>query len=304
MAREVPLARRAWEVLGQLEVDADTINVERHLPSQFQMGPPKFEAEIFNHGFANSYGTSEQRSTEGPNHTFLPARYTPSPVSPGRNHSISQVLASPNTAIEFFQATDALRPEQSRRGSTTYVGSVEQDHALENIISPQPSPATPAGRKPSSQESIPRRKSEAPTEKGKSKWRFGFASSKKPPIGASGDSSSLSSSALENQRLEEISLSSLIGGQKSSQRSKHHKAINACLSQSSSLALFWTQLCIQVWDIEPCPPSMTRVISTESTCILATVAKSLLAYVIGTRDQKLTVRQTLHAVLCGHALID
>jgi hypothetical protein len=37
---------------------------------------------------------------------------------------------------------------------------------------------------------------------------------------------------------------------------------------------------------------MTKAISTESTCILAAVAKSHVAYIIGTRDQKLTVSST------------
>src|SRR5215469_15768414 len=47
MAREITLARRTWDLLKPLEVNADTINVERHLPSQFQLSPPKLEGVMF-----------------------------------------------------------------------------------------------------------------------------------------------------------------------------------------------------------------------------------------------------------------
>lgn len=295
----MPLARRAWEVLGQLEVDADTINVERHLPSHFKMEPPKLEAGgIFNSGYANVFGATDQQPTDVGQLPFQPRRYTLSPVSPSRNHSSSQVLSSPYTTLGSFQAIDAPRPApRSRQASTTYVGSTEQDQTQDIILSPQQSSMRPVERKPSSQESVHRRRNDAPVDRGKSKWKFGFNSTKKPSAVASGDSSSLSSSALENQRLDEVSLSSLATASKSSGRSKHHRNINSHVAQNSSFVLFWTQHAIQVWDAEGCPPNMTRAISTDSTCILAAVAKSLLAYIIGTRDQKLTARDPFTAVL-------
>jgi hypothetical protein len=95
---------------------------------------------------------------------------------------------------------------------------------------------------------------------------------------------------LEAQRLEEISLSALLSTQKAHSRGKPSKNINVSLSHNSTLGLFWTQLLIHVWDMGTSPPTMMRAILPESTCILAAVAKAHLAYIIGTRDQKLTVR--------------
>jgi hypothetical protein len=130
-------------------------------------------------------------------------------------------------------------------------------------------------------------------DKGKSKWRLKFTTSKKAPIATSGDSSSLSSTALEAQKLEEISLSGLLSTQKAHARGKPSKIINVDLSQSSTLALFWTQHLIHAWDVGTSPPTMMRALLPESTCILATVARVHLAYIIGTRDQKLTVSALL-----------
>jgi hypothetical protein len=128
-------------------------------------------------------------------------------------------------------------------------------------------------------------------EKGKSRWRLKFTGAKKAPVGASAaDSSSLSSTALEAQRLEEIPLSALLNTQKTHTRGKPSKNINVYLSHNSTFGLFWTQLLIHVWDVGTSPPTMMRAILPESTCILAAVGRMHLAYVIGTRDQKLTVR--------------
>lgn len=289
MAREVPLVRRAWEVLGRLEVDADTINVERHLSTQFQTGPPKGEVdEIFNPGYTNVFAVSDQGSHGNNQQQAQPRRNSPSsPMSSDQPQSISQVM-SPRQSLGFFPTVDLLRPERPRQDSTTYVPSIEQDQPQEPVCSPQIL-ATPTGSQPPSQEPVSRRRSDTPIEKGKTKWRLPFSSSKKPTAGPTGDSSSLSSTALEQQRLEEICLSSLASGQKISGKAKHAKIINAHISQTSTLALFWTQLSIQIWNVEASPPTMLRSIPTESTCLLATIAKSYLAYIIGTRDQKLTV---------------
>lgn len=43
MMREIPLLRQVWDSLKALEPDADSI-LERHLPSQFELGPPRFDA--------------------------------------------------------------------------------------------------------------------------------------------------------------------------------------------------------------------------------------------------------------------
>lgn len=128
----------------------------------------------------------------------------------------------------------------------------------------------------------------APPEKGKSSWRSKFGS-RKDSFKASGDTSSLSSTTLESQRLDEISLKSLASAPKVSVRGKSAKNINVYLSQNSTFALFWTQASIHIWDVGTSPPTMVRAIATESTCLLAALTKVHLAYIIGTRDQKLTV---------------
>ncbi|SPQ25905.1 65c995ef-687c-43fa-8e78-e24562eec5c7 [Thermothielavioides terrestris] len=93
----------------------------------------------------------------------------------------------------------------------------------------------------------------------------------KAPTGASGDSSSLSSSALEAQKLEEISLSALLSTPKTHARGKPSKNINVCLSQNSTLALFWTQLLIHVLDVSTSPPTMLRIVNLMQTTTTASV---------------------------------
>lgn len=126
-----------------------------------------------------------------------------------------------------------------------------------------------------------------PAEKKKSKW-FKLNASKKESPGPAVDTTSLSSTTLESQRLEEISLDSLVVAPKKSSR-KTVKGINVNLSQNSTHALFWTQSTIHIWDIGTSPPSLKRSIATESTCVKAAVTKKFLAYIMGTRGQKLTV---------------
>jgi hypothetical protein len=127
-------------------------------------------------------------------------------------------------------------------------------------------------------------------EKGKSRWKLKFPKTRKASIGASGETSSLSEMTLEAQKLEEIPLLGLSSVQKTSAKGKATKNIRVYLSQNSTLALFWTQLVIHIWDVGTSPPTMMRAISPVSTCILAAVGKQYLAYIIGTRDQKLTAR--------------
>lgn len=129
----------------------------------------------------------------------------------------------------------------------------------------------------------------APLEKRRSRWRTKLTMSRKESTAASGDSSSLSSSTLESQKLEEVSLDSLLRASKAAVRAKFAKNVNVCLSQNSTLALIWTQPLVHIWDVGSSPPTMVRSIMTQSSCVLAAVTKVHLAYVIGTRDQKLTV---------------
>jgi hypothetical protein len=54
IAREVSVARHAWDHLKPLESNADTINVERHLPTKFQLSSPRLETGMpFHTGYGN-----------------------------------------------------------------------------------------------------------------------------------------------------------------------------------------------------------------------------------------------------------
>ncbi|TVY90713.1 hypothetical protein LAWI1_G004849, partial [Lachnellula willkommii] len=80
------------------------------------------------------------------------------------------------------------------------------------------------------------------------------------------------------------------GVPKKNAKGKGAKSINVYLSQNSTYALFWNPFSIYIFDVGPSPPTIGRAISTESACVLVAVTKVHLAYVIGTRDQKLTLR--------------
>ncbi|KAK4041039.1 hypothetical protein C8A01DRAFT_15198 [Parachaetomium inaequale] len=308
LAREVPTARQTWELVEPLRPDAETINVERHLPTQFQLGPPKPETSgFFPPGYNNMLGVGGERSREpeAPAASYPVKPGLPSPMFGDMNSPGYPGPVSPQSPTPYQSSSIPLRSEPSRPDISVdqkRKALEETEHTLAHL-----DPSFLTDPPPFSRESpVLRRQTgadEAPSihtprtvplvtsaEKGKSRWRLKFTGSKKAPVGASGDSSSLSSTALEAQKLEEISLSALVGAQKAHTRGKPSKNINVHLSHNSTLALFWTQLLIHVWDVGTSPPTMMRAILPESTCILAAVAKVHLAYIIGTRDQKLTLR--------------
>lgn len=102
------------------------------------------------------------------------------------------------------------------------------------------------------------------------------------------ETSSISSNTLEQQKLEQISLKPLLASARS-HGGPAGKPVHVHLPSVSTQALFWTEAAMQIWDVGTSPPTCTRTISTESTCILAAVAKTYLAYITGPREQKLTV---------------
>jgi len=305
LAREVPTARQTWELVEPLRPDADTINVERHLPTQFQLGPPKPESGgLFPSGYNSMLGIGSERSREpdAAASSLAVKPGLPSPMFGDVNGPSYPGLVSPQSPSPY-QSSIPLRSEPSRLDvSVDHKKALEEtEHTLANpdasfLTDPPPfshdSPVLRRQTRADEAPSIhtPRTVPLVPSVEKKSKWRFGFTGSKKAPVGASGDSSSLSSTALEAQKLEEIPLSALLSTQKAHPRGKPSRNINVYLSHNSTLALFWTQLLVQVWDVGTSPPTMTRAILPESTCILAAVAKTHLAYVIGTRDQRLTLR--------------
>jgi hypothetical protein len=288
MAREVPLARRTWELLRVLEPDANTINVERHLPTSFYLNPQKSETGGF---IGSGYSSVEQRPTVSSRSTFQGARLT----IPDPEQTMEDLARTPSHPLFSPLSPTSLHPPDTsgtdnfRSDSSTYVDKQDKDTVPE-LTSPSRKDTALSPESRSLTNDLFRRKSEATTEKRSSKWRLPFTSSKKTVAAVSGDSSSLSSTVLENQRLEEINLSMLFGSSKSSGRGRAAKNISTTLSQSSSLGLFWAQLAIHIWDLGTSPPTPVRSISTESSCIQATIGKTHMAYIIGTRDQKLTLR--------------
>ncbi|AEO67779.1 uncharacterized protein THITE_2050653 [Thermothielavioides terrestris NRRL 8126] len=307
LAREVSVARRTWELVRPLLPDADTINVERHLPTQFQLGPPKPEAHgLPSPGYSSIRvpGSERHREPELPGPPHSAKAGMPSPTFGEMHPPGYPGLVSPQSPS---MQPSSIHPqvELPRPGAPVNHGRNVLDEPEHTLAHPDPtflsdpppfSRESPAVRGQAGEDEAPSIHTPrtvpipASAEKGKSRWRFMFTGSKKAPTGASGDSSSLSSSALEAQKLEEISLSALLSTPKTHARGKPSKNINVCLSQNSTLALFWTQLLIHVLDVSTSPPTMVRAILPESTCILAAVGKSHLAYIIGTRDHKLTLR--------------
>ncbi|KAI9046854.1 hypothetical protein LZ554_008933 [Drepanopeziza brunnea f. sp. 'monogermtubi'] len=319
MMREIPLARQTWELLKPLESNADTINVERHLPTQFQMAPPKFDADIpFNHGCGNMFREGRHRSfepgqsTPPPSHIQIPARspdrtrsmpatFLISPSSPGLGRRLdtprtdfapSEEMTSSDGATYFD--TPGISPDPSQKPTA----------APMDTISPlSPTFTIPGGSQPRLQsnstisfepEALAKSRtasSSALAEKSKSRsWRSKLTSSKKECSKATpGDNSSVSSTTLESQKLDEICLKNLTSSSKIS-RGKSGKNINVAISQNSCYVLFWTQASINIWDVSSSSPILGRAILTESNCVLAAVTKVYLAYIIGTRDQKLTLR--------------
>lgn len=294
MAREIPLARHAWDVLSPLEPNADTIHIERHLPNQFQLLPPKSESGM---SFQGPFSPTSPQSTETdalsvtysqPGLTSETTNQSTStiqtPVTPvsanfsrqTRNNSLvsidetlhSETVNIPDTVVESKYEQEPVRPPaQTRRDTFTST----KTSGTASVIRKQYSPSSP------------------PPEKSKSRF-FKFTAPKKTaPSVRSADTSSLSSTTLEAQKLEEVPLKNLANAPKINSKGKGSKNINVYLSYNSTYALFWTQVAIHMWDVGTSPPTIKKVISTESTCLLAAVTKRYLVYVIGNRDQKLTV---------------
>lgn len=302
IAREISTVRQTWELLEPLRLDADTVSLERHLPTQFLLRPPKPQTSGFTsleYGNTLGIGAGKLGGHEAYGSSHQPKMVLSSPVSIDPIGSLYTGLLSPQSP-NHSQSPLPLRHQQSQADNRSKL-SDHHDKLDPALLTDRPtfshdSPIfkrlqhnTDEASSINTPRSVPVVTS---AEKGKSKWRLKFTTSKKPPAGVIADSSSLSSTTLEAQKLEEITLTPLVI-QKHQGRGRSSKNINVTLSQSSTLALFWTQLLIHVWDVATSPPTMMRAIQPESTCILAAVARTHLAYIIGTRDQKLTVCITI-----------
>lgn len=316
LAREVSVVRDTWDRLKPLESNADTINVERHLPTQFQLSSPKLDASMaFHAGYSNILGGENSRIYDPEPPYSPPASRSMFPGSPFSEQASSvppQSLISPQTPYspKFGHKTDTPHvehtpPEDFTSSDGLCIDTTESGMPKTLLSGDVETPLSPAFSQGSQSrlqsvssvsfetEALTRRRTVplvAPPEKRKSRWRSKLTGSRKESTKPStGDSSSLSSTTLESQRLEEFSLKSFAASPKASARGKIGKNINVYLSQNSTYALFWSQTTINVWDIGNSTPILGRAIATESNCLLAAVTKVYLAYIIGTRDQKLTV---------------
>ncbi|PGH32631.1 hypothetical protein GX50_04545 [[Emmonsia] crescens] len=302
MAREIQLARRTWNLLSHLESNADTISVERHLPTQFQLPPPKAEAGSSFPSYNNLTSPASPRPQEidSPHFTRpmfpISERSSAAPLTPSSPFTpvIRHKFDTPRTE---FSPMDSLTAINESGDATLGPGSIAESRASRGSRDYSTQGANLPGIEKTMTtatfESIPfvrsrTVQSSGSPDKGKSGWRK-LTGTRKESISVSGDTSSLSSSLLESQRLDEIPLKSLVNAMKSV-KGRFTKNINVYLSQNSTFALFWTQTTIHLWDVGTSPPTMKRAFSTDSTCLLAAVTKMYLAYVIGTRDNKLTLR--------------
>ncbi|KAK2865120.1 hypothetical protein FQN49_003898 [Arthroderma sp. PD_2] len=289
LAREIPLIRETWELLNDIEYNADPPSEHRHTSPPYQLSPSKMPSDP----------SSSLQPPQSPN-------LIPSPVTQGRSpitiNNVSPISPEPRHAFDdpFGQEhtlgsiTEAVSPDvdthrhhfthasdqSTQNGSETYrkpplsakISNIHRTTSNHSISPPRPGT--------SSRSHLPGRKL--------SRWPFG--SKREHRTATSGDASSHSSGSMENQRPEEICLKSLTSAAKSQGKGKGLKLMNVSLSHNSTNALFWMPSTIQVWDVGVSPAAVTRVIPTEGSCLLAAITKRYLAYMVGSKDQKLTLR--------------
>lgn len=325
LMREMTLARQVWDLLEPFESHADAANLERHVPTYFQLPPPKTDGAIT---FLPAYNTSSASNvkmrtfdTEPPSPFHNKTSFTsaaaqdrsrslphtmPSQVSPivgtfGQRLDTPSTLpsfSSDLTSLDGSRSGDGSRMPELRKTSTTTDETSFSPESMSGQGNTSPNDPSPFGMVSETgtyfvnRSAVGHSHSDRKKSKGGSKWTSVFSGSRKESVpGQSVETTSLSSSTVEAQRLDEINLESLVRvPRKTSSKSKNAKAINISLSQNSTNALFWTQSLIQIWDVGTSPPAMTRVFPTEGSCYKASVTKMYLAYIIGTRDPKLTLR--------------
>lgn len=299
--------------MSSIEFNADPISVERHVSSSFRLLPPKARGQTpmpVSPGYTFYSDTGDQISPESAFHPPLaphpihntfsgsaPLHRSPSvdhgisPVSPGQvpgHHGVgydssfhSQFPPRPTQRPTSPEA-DKIKPLPTQSVGRTKSFS-RQIPFFKGATSSQAAETTTTS---TSSTSHPENVSAG---KGMSRWISKLGGSKKDtthPVPA--DTNSLSSSTLEAQKPEEISLQSL-KNPKPNTKAKAPKHINVGISQSSSHVLFWTPQYIYVWDAGVSPAAHIAAVPTDGQCLLAAVTKTYLAYVVGGRDQKLLV---------------
>lgn len=309
--REVLIASNTWDLFKPLGANADTINVERHLPSQFQILPPKVErGNSFHLGYGNILSEHGQKITgtelSSPLHPQTKFFVSCSSCCQSFPHDISSP-SSPGfgKGIETAQTSLALDDITLRDGIGCIMASPTEKVSQQPLSSEEtPVSSEPSFNREASQSRLRLVSSVSfvtqslvrsgtvplitPPGKGKSRWRSKLTTSRKES--KTSDSSSLSSTTFESQKLEEIPLASLMSSSKMSLRGKSAKTVNVSLSQNSTYALFWTQASINIWDYGNSTSILGRTVLTEGNIVLVAVTKLYLVYIAGTRGQKLSVR--------------
>jgi hypothetical protein len=327
--REVSIARQAWDILKPLEPNPDTINVERHLRTQFQLTPPKFESMSQNAAYGSLAGRGDHSPSDPDVYSQRPSTSAHSNPYSYEPRSISQTLMAPQVS-SLRQILDEHQQDINPLENATFNSSEGTTHShsdgqktfetqtVQTSIMDQPpmsgdslvSPITPVASTTShkfprpapspsavSFESHPlvhsRTAPPLTTPKIKKSGLFSGLRSKReaPPMPAEAHSSSRS--AIMQETVEEISLTSLISVPKSLLRSKTAKTIrdvNVYLSQNSPHVLFWSQSFIHILDIGSSPAKVIQALATDSTCVQAAVTRVHLAYIVKSQDQKLTVK--------------
>ncbi|KAK2747293.1 hypothetical protein FQN57_002191 [Myotisia sp. PD_48] len=275
LAREIPLARETWALLNCINFRAERLSEQRHDSPPFQLSPPKITSET-----PNAYPYPPKHVIDSPT-SF---RRSPSdnypPVSPGPDPFGQEPTSAPITEVvspyEDTPQNPFAFPPPVRTGQQQEVGTQQKPRAGAQMATQPPQTS------PSLQHRIMH------PEKPKIKWKF---ISKRDHHSKTADTTSSSSGSLENLKPEEICLKSLISPAKSQGKGKGAKMmVNVYLSQNSTHALFWTPPIIQVWDVGGSPASLSRIIPTDGSCLLAAVTRRYLAYIVASSDQKLSLR--------------
>jgi hypothetical protein len=248
--------------------------VERHLPTQFLLSPPK--ADQLRRGSEGTQGglsppalfSLPQRRFNGTRADYF--ENVPPPGSRSMSDTPPPRTPRPITGEHPFSADD-VGEQFSRTTSIEQFGKTVTFTSQSLSSSSGTRTLSPPDRSEKS-----------------SKWKSRFNRSRKDTKDPT-DTSSLSSATLEAQKPEEIDLRPLVSRAKDSTKGKSSQNINVSLSQNSTHTLFWTQSTIQLWDVSTDPASFKHLVSTEGFCVLAAVSAKYLAYVIGDRDQRLTV---------------
>ncbi|KAK4653130.1 LOW QUALITY PROTEIN: hypothetical protein QC762_505330 [Podospora pseudocomata] len=277
IAREISTVRQTWELLEPLRLDADTVSLERHLPTQFLLRPPKPQTSGFTsleYGNTLGIGAGKLGGHEAYGSSHQPKMVLSSPVSIDPIGSLYTGLLSPQS----LNHSQSPLPLHNRSKLSDHHDKLDPALLTDRPTFSHDSPIfkqlqhnTDEASSINTPRSVPVVTS---AEKGKSKWRLKFTTSKKPPAGVIADSSSLSSTTLEAQKAR---------GNHSD--SPYHP------ETSREREIVEEYQCYSFAKLYPCSIlDLAAHTCPESTCILAAIARTHLAYVIGTRDQKLTLR--------------